>query len=178
MSSLSSIKTNFSAGDLVIAVDISGYGGTLVQGNAYTVESARPVQGISHRSRGVQMVKLIGCRSCGELFGGRFVPVLKQSMQTNYHNKRDLTGRFTSNKPISTPTVVPAPKPLSPPLFQLRPGSLYRIIGGAIGRYKGTVKGLAVLTVHGKPIAVDENRIRKADRQDVDAYLADSKENK
>lgn len=56
-----------------------------------------------------------------------------------------------------------------------RNGALYRVTGGPVARYKGQVKGYAVFTVHGKPLAVDVTRVRLADKEDVQAYLADAK---
>ncbi len=72
------------------------------------------------------------------------------------------------------PTKSKTTKPAVP--ASLRNGSLYRIVGGPVARLRGAAfADNLVFSVHNKPMIFPANRVRLADKEDVLAYLADSK---
>lgn len=116
-------------------------------------------------------------------YADRFIPKRDSiSANNNTNNTKPMTpnqprlanGRFAKPATIGGPQFIQA-APTSP--LNLRKGSLYRIVGGGVGHFKGLVGDLAVLTVHKKPVVVEVSRVVKADKADVDAYLADAKAN-
>ena len=101
----------------------------------------------------------------------RFKLIKPASMTTT--QPRLPNGRFTSiAAPATSLTQVTSANCSVQPI--LRKGSLYRIVGGPVARYKGTIDGIAVFKVHGKPLAVDTKRVKLADKDDVAAYLSDA----
>lgn len=112
-----------------------------------------------------------------------FYPIVDFRLKNNkqkpkkpmYHNYRDKIGRFaprTHAQLVANITAAAAKASDIP--TKLRPGAIYRIAGGPVARLKGTVKDAGVFSVHGKLLAFNTNRVRFADRDDVEAYLADS----
>lgn len=65
-------------------------------------------------------------------------------------------------------TVYPNTKPLI-----LKHGSIYRVVGGSVCKYKMDAYGdYVIVTVHGKPEVVERDKVVMVGKADVEAYLA------
>lgn len=142
-------------GDTVKVIDAEDSAGLLHNGNVHVVSSIK-----------FDRLQLQGVYAGSGWWPQRFIRISNQTQpnptKSMCHSLRHPNGRFA---PVASVTSTPT---------KLRPGSLYRVVGGPVARYVGSVKKFAVLTVHGKPVTVNPDRVKLADKADVQAYLADS----
>jgi hypothetical protein len=67
------------------------------------------------------------------------------------------------------------PNPAPKSSITLKRGSLYRIIGSSVARFRSVAYGdYVVMSVHNKPVVVERGRVVLASKEDVQHYLKDA----
>ena len=152
----------FKIQDLVKCVD-AGFGNAGIQnGKAYRVE------------------RVCGNMICVEGVDGRF---FAHRFVSAALPKRSKNGRFVStvsanSKKISPNNIIPFPTMAQSSKIpaSLKRGAIYKVTGVGFFHLRGNAYGdFVVMSAFGKPIVVDKARLRIADAEDVNQFIADER---